>query len=132
MLFRSKNKNERDVWFRDLKSRLKCEKCGVKDFECLDFHHRDPATKEFAITEAVRMGYAQDRIVAEIDKCDVLCTNCHIRQHTGKGCNHRSHVARNISWLNEYKSVASCVSCGEADCEVLCFHHKDGEEKQHK
>lgn len=56
-----------------------CQKCGEKDPSCLDFHHRDPSTKEGHIGEFRRFGKA--RLLAEIAKCDVLCANCHRKHH---------------------------------------------------
>ena len=57
-----------------------CSKCGYNDHPAaLDFNHRDPATKFKGPAEMST--YKGSRIQAEIDKCDVLCANCH-RIHT--------------------------------------------------
>jgi hypothetical protein len=58
-----------------------CARCGEGDPACLEFHHRDPDEKERAIGEMVTYGYALPKIRAEIEKCDVLCANCHRTQH---------------------------------------------------
>ena len=54
-----------------------CVDCGYKaSADALDFDHRDPTTKSFAI--AKRYGQVSDeRLLAEIAKCDVRCANCH-------------------------------------------------------
>jgi hypothetical protein len=59
-----------------LKSILGCQRCGYnEDPRALHFHHRDPEDKEFSLSWA---GSSADaRIQAEIEKCDVLCANCH-------------------------------------------------------
>ena len=46
-----------------------------------DFHHSDPAHKDFKISSnrVRRMPWAQ--IQAELDKCVLLCSNCHRRRH---------------------------------------------------
>src|SRR3990167_1076458 len=62
------------AWFQSYKRGLSCP-CGESDSRCLDFHHRDPATKEFTIRNGVNRGIT--RMLAEIAKCDVLCANCH-------------------------------------------------------
>lgn len=59
----------------------RCESCGWNGHPAaLQFHHRDPSQKKFTITTSV-MGsprkYPWDVIVAEIEKCDLLCANCH-------------------------------------------------------
>lgn len=52
-----------------------CSRCGNRyPLVCMDFHHRDPTEKEFAIL-AMPMGLK--RTAAEIAKCDVVCANCH-------------------------------------------------------
>ena len=54
--------------------------CGEARTHCLDLHHRDPSTKEYDIAaKASRMN--PDVLRAEIDKCDVLCANCHRDLH---------------------------------------------------
>lgn len=53
-----------------------CKQCGEKTHICLDFHHRDPSKKLFAIGISVGT-ISTKRIVSEIAKCDVLCSNCH-------------------------------------------------------
>lgn len=63
----------------------KCQKCGYnKCFRALQFHHLDPKTKEFAIFEG-RPGFKKTRnwekLKLEIDKCILLCANCHMELH---------------------------------------------------
>lgn len=55
----------------------KCEKCGYnKCIMALHFHHRNPAEKSFAISnEPHTRSWARTK--AEVDKCDLLCANCH-------------------------------------------------------
>lgn len=128
---RKKNRKERDIWFRNFKSTLVCENCNFNNFLCLDFHHKDAKDKEFGISEAVKLGYSQDRIINEISKCEVLCANCHIKKHfVKKTFYHRNNVTKNLNWLNEYKSNFECVDCSEKDCVLLIFHHKKKKKKQ--
>ncbi len=57
-----------------------CKICGYnKCIAVLDFHHRDPSTKKFEIS---RSGLVfSDRVIRELDKCDLLCSNCHKELH---------------------------------------------------
>lgn len=66
-------------WVASLK--IRCSRCPESDPVCLDFHHRDPSDKDIAITRAARNGWSKERLAAEIDKCDVLCANCHRKEH---------------------------------------------------
>ncbi len=63
-------------WLRKYKSSLSCE-CGENHPACLDFHHRDPSTKLDIVGNLTRRGFSIQRILEEIQKCDVLCANCH-------------------------------------------------------
>ena len=59
---------------------IKCEKCGFdKGFWGLAFHHRDPSVKEFSIDK--NRGKNKEELYKELDKCDVLCHNCHAEAH---------------------------------------------------
>ncbi len=69
--------------FKDGKS---CDRCGESDPRCLDLHHRDPNTKH----KAFKSGRGWSDIAlrdldAELEKCDVLCANCHRKEHNGSG-----------------------------------------------
>lgn len=55
-----------------------CAECGMF-FEPhqMDFDHRNPADKLFRVTEGRAMLMSRTRLFAEINKCDVVCANCH-------------------------------------------------------
>lgn len=59
-----------------------CMDCGVKyPPPVMDFHHRDPAEKEFGIRKGVCGLMSRERVEKEIAKCDLLCANCHRMRH---------------------------------------------------
>ena len=62
----------------EIKSKAKCEICGESHPGCLDFHHEED--KEIAIADAVHY-WGKDRILQEIAKCKILCSNCHRKLH---------------------------------------------------
>lgn len=66
---------------RDYKVERGCKRCDEKHPACLEFHHRDPNAKELNIAHAAKKGWSFDRILREIEKCDVLCANCHRKEH---------------------------------------------------
>lgn len=68
-------------WYRNYKSTLKCNRCSENHPACLDFHHRDPKEKEFSISTMANSGYTKERILQEIAKCEILCSNCHKKEH---------------------------------------------------
>lgn len=67
-------------WLRNVKSERGCVRCGEKHPACLDFHHRDEAAKLFGIGTRVHF-FGREKLLAEIAKTDVLCSNCHRKMH---------------------------------------------------
>jgi len=63
-----------------VKSVSSCAECGERDPRCLDFHHLDPTTKSFSIANGVSKGLPVHLIIREINKCAVLCANCHRKE----------------------------------------------------
>lgn len=64
---------------RKIKSERGCAECGEQDPVVLQFHHRDPSQKKFNVAQPGTSSEA--RLLAEIEKCDVLCASCHLRHH---------------------------------------------------
>jgi hypothetical protein len=61
------------------KKKLKCE-CGESHPACLDFHHREGTEKLFSVSEGFAK-YTEEKVLAEVAKCDVICANCHRKHH---------------------------------------------------
>ena len=58
-----------------------CQRCGYSEFyQALAFHHVDPAEKDLPISKVIYSGDF-DRAYAEVDKCALLCFNCHQSYH---------------------------------------------------
>ena len=63
-----------------------CIVCGYnKSFHCIDFHHIDHNTKEYAISKLT--DNAESKIRKELYKTIPLCRNCHGEHHAGVGQN---------------------------------------------
>ena len=59
----------------------KCEKCGYNDYiGSLEFHHKDPLIKSFSINNS-KTWIVTDEVKEELDKCILLCGNCHREEH---------------------------------------------------
>lgn len=58
----------------------KCEKCGLaKPTPAIyDFHHKNPASKDFTVSGK---SWSFDKLKAEVDKCILVCKNCHAEIH---------------------------------------------------
>ena len=63
----------------NLKLKKGCNHCGYnKHAIALDFHHLDKLLKEKNVSSYWRTSWAQfKQIEHEIEKCEVLCANCH-------------------------------------------------------
>ena len=58
----------------------KCERCGYsKSYAALDFHHLDKKNKLFVIGGGIY--YRWETVRKELDKCIMLCSNCHREEH---------------------------------------------------
>lgn len=61
-----------------------CADCGVKyPSYVMDFDHRDRGEKFSSVSQMATLHYAsKEKIIKEINKCDLVCSNCHrIRTH---------------------------------------------------
>lgn len=60
-----------------------CKSCGYSKYlGALEFHHLDPTQKDFALSHAKAWKF-NDRIKKELDKCVLLCSNCHKEVEAG-------------------------------------------------
>lgn len=61
----------------------KCQICGYKKCSrALSFHHLNPKKKDFTIS-AKGLTRSWAKLQEEIDKCILLCANCHMEVHEG-------------------------------------------------
>jgi hypothetical protein len=60
----------------------KCEVCGYnKNLAALQFHHLDPTKKVMKLDMRTLGNTNMDKIMLELDKCVLLCANCHSEEH---------------------------------------------------
>ena len=60
-----------------------CEKCHYKhNLSALEFHHINPDEKDFSISDRnIKLDW--EKIKKELDKCVLVCSNCHREIHAG-------------------------------------------------
>ena len=83
---RNKRSRELGIQYRQRVSVLKikqgCYFCGFNTHSsALEFHHLDPATKDYNIGNIARGSW--EKIEKEIEKTIVVCSNCHRMLHAG-------------------------------------------------
>lgn len=87
----SKSSNAVKNWRKNTKLKIVksmggcCQICGYfKCPESLDLHHLDPLEKELSIGQVIANPKAwETKIVPELKKCILLCSNCHREYHAG-------------------------------------------------
>lgn len=76
-----------------IKSDLGCSRCGETDFKVLDFHHLSEHDKHFNIGRTKGKSKRWQVILREIEKCEILCANCH-RRVTAREQGRRCYTSR--------------------------------------
>lgn len=90
-------------WSLDYKGH-KCEKCGYnKCDEALEFHHIEQSEKDFCISDRnIKLDW--EEIKKELDKCILLCANCHREEHAKEHKENKeqknAHNAKKVKCLN--------------------------------
>lgn len=64
-----------------------CVDCGNKDPLVLDFDHIDPIQKKMNVSRMIYKIRSRRKLIAEIEKCEIRCSNCH-RIKTAKEMNY--------------------------------------------
>lgn len=60
-----------------------CKLCGYnKYYGALEFHHVDPMLKRFNISQVKSYKFS-DFVKEELDRCELLCSNCHREVESG-------------------------------------------------
>ena len=106
----------------------KCTQCSCNDPRVLEFHHISD-DKENIISNM--SGGSWKKIQNEIDKCILLCSNCHRTEHAKFLLPLKNDAGRhNKSILLEFVGRKECSKC-QIQCHTaaLTFHHRNPNEK---
>ncbi|RNJ25276.1 homing endonuclease associated repeat-containing protein [Halosegnis longus] len=83
---KKRRRKELRAWLAEYKrEHCQCERCGESDPACLDFHHPDGVEKRDGVARMVNRAFSKASIREEIEKCIVLCANCHRKEHDDSG-----------------------------------------------
>jgi hypothetical protein len=111
----------------------------------MDVDHRDPTKKLFPIASGHAVLMSREKLIAEIEKCDIVCANCHalrtyasLMERRARSTpeqltpgtspyigRKRAHWRASAAMLNELRDVP-CADCGRRfpSC-VMQFDHRD-------
>ena len=101
----------------------KCEKCGYnKNYTALDFHHINPSKKDFNIASGSIKSW--EKVKQELDKCQLLCANCHREVHQPNNIL-TDELISNSLFKEKNNEPYNCKSCNEKlkfkNKNQLCF-----------
>ena len=88
-----------------IKAATGCERCGISDSRVLQFDHKDPYSKSFNVSQGLCKGW--DVLLAEIEKCRVLCANCHIIHTLSSGHHKVRRPMQNKKKRKKEKTIRS-------------------------
>lgn len=96
----SKNVNHKRNRVARYKMEKGCFNCGFcKHPAALEFHHLDKNIKDFNIGANTHMPW--ELLLKEIEKCQVLCSNCHAIEHS----NYDWTIEQSIKTVKKRKSI---------------------------
>ena len=105
----SKSSEKVKAWRKRTKERMVesmggcCQICGYnKTHKALEFHHIDPNEKEMGFGETRANNVSWAKLVVELRKCIMLCSNCHKEVHEGITELPRSYASFDENYV-EYK-----------------------------
>lgn len=75
----NRNRLKTTAAYQKFKDTLVCVRCGESRSWCLSFHHTDPSKKDLNVSALI--SHSWNKIQEEIEKCIVLCHNCHADEH---------------------------------------------------
>lgn len=97
-----------------------CLGCGDSDILHLTFHHKLD-DKDKNISSLFRSSW--EKLKLELDKCELLCNNCHREKHFIENENSQCSRRKNKLIFLSYKRE-ECIECGYNRCpSSLTFHH---------
>ena len=102
----------------------KCNICGYcKNYAAMEFHHLDPAKKDTDWAKTREKSW--DKIIKELKKCVLLCSNCHRETHNPDGELKQKEIANPLLLRKKMLSSGNCPNCGTdvfntKYCSVVC------------
>jgi hypothetical protein len=112
VIINRERRHERYAEIQTLKSKP-CTDCGKSfPYYAMDFDHRDPSLKTEDVATLVKNMVAWETVLAEIAKCDLVCTCCHrLRTYQGNNSYKTRRFKQHRLVLDELKATTPCLDC---------------------
>lgn len=114
-----------------------CADCGLRDVVVFEFDHVGP--KRATLARLISNGSTPSQLDGELDRCEIVCVNCHRRRTALRGGHRRALPkwwesppppgrirARNLAIAYSSLERSGCVDCGTHELCVLDFDHVRG------
>lgn len=99
----------------------KCIKCGYnKCNAAMVFHHEDPSQKDFGIAEN-KKSRKFEAIKSELDKCILICSNCHFETHNEENQKSRLEKIKEIDSERSNKKPSVIKNCEQCLKEIKLY-----------
>lgn len=96
-----------------------CAHCGTT--EDLEFDHIDPAAKTYAISGLLSSKW--ERVVEELNKCQLLCQVCHVKKTEMDGSHARGEGHGNVKLtVSDVLAIRNAAQAGELQ-RVIAFQY---------
>ena len=82
--YKAERRKKLKKWWNAYRATLKCNRCPENHIACLEFHHKNQSKKNMRVSEMISAGFSIENVMKEIKKCEVLCANCHRKEHWKK------------------------------------------------
>ena len=76
-------RKNRKLKLLECKGGMQCSRCPYNKPipDVYEFHHRDPSEKDPTWGKMISNNHRLEALLDEIEKCDLLCANCHREVH---------------------------------------------------
>ncbi len=91
-VWKNKNRADKRAQLAKLKSERGCSQCPENHPACLHFHHTDIASKKNSVNKLVSQDRSWKVISEEMEKCIILCANCHAKLHWKHNANGNQYI----------------------------------------
>lgn len=91
-----------EIKYNTWKQTLSCSICDENHSWCIDFHHINSSTKDGTVSSFARRAGGR-KFVEELEKCLIVCSNCHRKIHAGSIMIQESHVEKTKQMVLRFK-----------------------------
>jgi hypothetical protein len=97
----ARRRNRKQEFLLEFLKGKKCVDCTEANILVLEFDHREVDSKLDAVTKMINNRVGSKKILEEIAKCDIVCSNCHTIRTMRRGNHWRHRMAIDKGLIKE-------------------------------